>query len=204
MKIRGLYVITDPDLIGHRLEGAVEAALQGGANIVQYRQKDKLVSTYQHDAQKLSELTKRYGAAFIINDDVELAREIDADGVHVGRSDPSITLVRSIIGKHKIVGVSCYNDMTRALDAQQQGADYIAFGSFYGSGIKPNAVRASIKLLGQAKSELTVPLVAIGGINEQNGKQLISAGADSLAVVSAVFAQKDIKTAARRLSNLFN
>lgn len=204
MKIRGLYVITDPTLIGPCLGAAVEAALQGGAAVVQYRQKDKLASTYLNDAQKLNELTKRYGATFIINDDVDLAREVDADGVHVGRSDTSIALARSILGRQKLVGVSCYNDMARARIAQQQGADYIALGSFFGSTIKPNAVRASIKLLGQAKLELTVPVVAIGGINVQNGQQLISAGADSLAVISAVFAQKDIKTAAQRLSNLFN
>ena len=204
MKIRGLYVITDPGLIGSRLAEAVEAALQGGAAVVQYRQKDKLASTYSYDAQQLSDLTKRYRAVFIINDDVELAREVDADGVHIGRTDTSIALARSIVGRNKIIGVSCYNDMTRALDAEQQGADYIALGSFFGSVVKPNAVKASIELLRQAKSELTVPVVAIGGINGQNGKQLISAGADSLAVISAVFAQKDIKTAARRLSNLFN
>ena len=204
MEIRGLYVITDPALIGLCLGDAVEAAPQGGAAVVQYRQKDKLASTYLYDAQKLSELTKRYGAVFIINDDVELAREVDADGVHVGRSDTSIALARSILGRQKLVGVSCYNDMARALNAQQQGADYIAFGSFFGSAIKPDTVRASIKLLRQAKTELAVPVVAIGGINVQNGKQLISAGADSLAVINAVFAQKDIKTAAQRLSNLFN
>ena len=204
MKIRGLYVITDPGLIGSRLWEAVEAALQGGAAVVQYRQKDKLASNYSYDAQKLSDLAKRYRAVFIINDDVELAREVDADGVHVGRTDTSIALARSVVGRHKIVGVSCYNDMMRALNAEQQGADYVALGSFFGSAIKPNAVKASIELLRRAKSELTVPVVAIGGINEQNGRQLISAGADSLAVISAVFAQKDIKTAARRLTNLFN
>ena len=204
MKVRGLYVITDPGLIGSHLEEAVEAALQGGATVVQYRQKDKLASTYSYDAQKLSDLTKRYSAALIINDDAELARDIDADGVHVGRTDTSIALARSVVGRHKMVGVSCYNDMTRALDAEQQGADYVALGSFFGSAIKPNAVQASIELLQQAKSELTIPVVAIGGINEQNGKQLISAGADSLAVISAVFTQKDVKAAARRLSNLFN
>ena len=191
-------------MIGSHLEEAVEAALQGGATVVQYRQKDKLASTYSYDAQKLSDLTKRYSAALIINDDAELARDIDADGVHVGRTDTSIALARSVVGRHKMVGVSCYNDMTRALDAEQQGADYVALGSFFGSAIKPNAVQASIELLQQAKSELTIPVVAIGGINEQNGKQLISAGADSLAVISAVFTQKDVKAAARRLSNLFN
>ena len=204
MKIKGLYVITDSALIGPRLGSAVEAALQGGATVVQYRQKDKRAPSYVHDAQKLSELTKRYGAVFIINDDAELSQEVDADGVHIGLTDITVALARSIIGRHKFVGVSCYNDLARAVDAQQQGADYVAFGSFFGSTIKPNAVRASIKLLQQAKSELTVPVVAIGGINEQNGAQLISAGANSLAVISAVFAQKDIKTAAQRLTNLFN
>lgn len=204
MKIRGLYVITDSALVGQRLRDAVEQALQGGAAIVQYRQKDRRKSAYLHDAGELRKLTQRYGTVFIINDDPELVREIDADGVHIGRSDTSIARARSIMGKHKLVGISCYNDIRRARHAQQQGADYVAFGSFFVSSIKPNAVRASTELLRQAKEELRIPVVAIGGINEQNAEVLIDAGADSLAVISAVFAQSDIKAAARRLTNLFN
>lgn len=204
MKIRGLYVITDPDLTGRRLVSAVQQAIQGGAAIVQYRQKDKRQSTYLRDAGELRKITQSYGTVFIINDDPELAREVGADGVHIGRSDTSLPRTRSIIDEGKLIGVSCYNDIKRARRAQQEGADYVAFGSFFVSSIKPDAVKASIELLRQAKSELDIPIVAIGGIDEQNGQALIDAGADSLAVISAVFAQADIAAAARRLTNLFN
>ena len=204
MEIRGLYVVTDPDQSGVRLTTAVEQAVAGGARTVQYRQKDKNSRAYVDDAVALRTITRRRKRTLIINDDPILATNVDADGVHLGRSDVDVVAARSIIGTEKIIGVSCYDDLDRALLAQQQGADYVAFGSFFPSSTKPGAVKASINLLQQAKRQLSLPLVAIGGIDRFNAPLLIEAGADAIAVISAVFAQKDVRAAAKLLAGLFN
>lgn len=204
MDIRGLYVITEPSLRGDALSEAVEQAVLGGASIVQYRQKDSRSSAYVDDALKLRQVTHRHQAALIINDDPELANAVDADGVHIGRVDAGVAEARGIIGNDKIIGVSCYDDIELALGAQRQGADYVAFGSFFVSAVKPDAVKAPIRLIERAKSELTLPVVAIGGISQSNGALLIRAGADAIAVISAVFAQNDVYRAAQQLSHLFD
>ena len=139
----------------------------------------------------------------LVNDDVALARELDADGVHLGRDDESIAQARAALGPRKIIGASCYNDLRRAQEAQAQGADYIAFGSFHASPTKPEAVSASPTLLTRARRQTDLPLVAIGGITPDNGALLISAGADALAVISGIFAQADAESAARRYARLF-
>ena len=202
--LRGLYVITDTALgAGHDLVDQVRSALQGGARIIQYR--DKYSST-QHrldQARRLSMLTQSYQGLLIINDDVDLALAVHADGVHLGRQDTTLAQAREKLGPDAIIGVSCYNQMALARQAKQSGADYIAFGRFFPSRTKPEAVQAASELLHQARRELNIPLVAIGGITPENGASLITAGADMLAVIHAVFGQADIRKACARFRALF-
>ena len=148
-------------------------------------------------------MTREFAAPFIVNDDVRLAAQVDADGVHFGAMDGSLHAARDVLGKHKIIGVSCYNQILLARNAVDAGADYVAFGSFFASTVKPDAVAATPDLLRQARRELVVPLVAIGGITAQNGAQLAEAGASALAVISALFDAADIQAAARDFSKLF-
>jgi thiamine-phosphate pyrophosphorylase len=143
------------------------------------------------------------GVPLIINDDVELAAQVMAKGVHLGKGDADIASARAKLGPNAIIGVSCYNDLDCAIDAEQAGADYVAFGSFFPSRTKPNAVKAEMELLRQAKQQLTIPVVAIGGINADNGAQLVEAGADMLAVITELFGQADVLGAAEKISNLF-
>lgn len=201
---RGLYILTDSSLIpAEQLIPAVAAAIQGGAVMVQYRNKSSDHDKRRWEAQDLHNLCRPLGVPLIINDDVALAREIGADGVHLGRDDADIAAARAALGPTAIIGVSCYNELPRAIAAEAAGADYVAFGSFFPSSVKPEAVRASLDLLRQAKQQLTLPLVAIGGINADNGGLLVTAGADLLAVITEVFAAADICTASQRLAALF-
>ena len=198
-KIAGLYGITidnDPNI-----HTRVEAALEGGANIIQYRDKSYLPDR-QDVAGKLSNLCREYGAKLIINDDLDLAIAVNADGVHLGRHDLDIKAARNKIGD-KIIGVSCYNKLELALEAEQQGADYVAFGRFFPSVTKPEAVPADISLLQEAKALLSLPIVAIGGITTTNAELLIQAGASSVAVIEGLFNQQNIKKTAEEFSKLF-
>ncbi|MGA8260576.1 MAG: thiamine phosphate synthase [Arenicellales bacterium] len=196
--MRGLYVLTDPDLIPDaELAARVGQALAGGASAVQYRDKRASHEGRLERARALRQVTRERGALLIINDDPRLALDVDADGVHLGRDDPDIEQARTTLGA-RIIGVSCYNDLSLALDAERRGADYVAFGSFHPSPTKPGAVTATPELLRRAKRRLKVPIVAIGGITPENGATLIAAGADALAVVSAVFAADDPRQAAQR------
>lgn len=204
VNIEGLYVVTDPALSGSVLSDAVEHAIAGGASMVQYRQKDRRLPAYRDDAVELRKISRRHQTVLIINDNPLLAAEINADGVHIGRSDVTVAQARAVVGNDKIIGVSCYNDIELALRAEREGADYVAFGSFFSSSIKPDAVYAPIDLITRAKREMLLPVVAIGGIDQFNGSALIEAGADALAVISAVFAQSDIQKAAQALSDLFD
>lgn len=203
--LSGLYAITDAELIGDaRLLPAVAAALQGGARLVQYRDKSQDAARRRQEAEALRSLCHTHGALLIINDDVQLAADCGADGVHLGKDDSAIQTARQLLGPSAIIGVSCYNDLTRAHAAQSAGADYLAFGSFYPSAIKPQAPRATLELLRQARQELRLPLCAIGGITADNAAPLLAAGADLLAVISDVFAADDIKAAASRYRMLFS
>lgn len=156
-----------------------------------------------HQAQKISELCRRHGVYFFVNDDVALAAATNAHGVHLGRDDLPLAQARAQLGTDRLIGVSCYNELGRALTAQHQGANYVAFGSFFPSRTKPQAVRAAPDLLREARTRLQIPVVAIGGVTPENGATLIEAGADMLAVVEGVFAQPDIRAAARRYAKLF-
>lgn len=202
--IRGLYAIADTGIIsaGDLLE-AVAAAITGGARTVQYRDKSGGGTLRLVQARALATLCRDRGATFIVNDDPSLAHAAGADGVHIGREDGALAQARTRLGAAAIIGVSCYNDLERAVAAETKGADYVAFGSFFTSPTKPDAVHANLDLLRRARARLALPIVAIGGIRPDNGGALVEAGADALAVVSGVFAHRDIRAAAGRYAGLF-
>ena len=202
--LRGLYAIADTQFLDDaQLVPAVEAAIAGGARVVQYRDKKHPPDIRRRHAKKISDLCRRHGVPFLVNDDVALAMETGADGMHLGRDDLPLAQAREQLGADSLIGVSCYNELERALTAQQQGANYVAFGSFFPSRTKPEAVRATPELLREARLRLNIPIVAIGGITPENGAALIEAGADMLAIIEGVFAQPDIHAAARRYAQLF-
>ena len=202
---RGLYAITDTLLLPdqQRLIVAVEQAILGGARLIQYRDKSTDADRRLTQAQALHALCRRYEIPLIINDDVELAAQVGAAGVHIGRGDPDLTTARACLGETALIGVSCYDRLDLARAAERAGADYVAFGAFFPSPTKPTEVRASLELLREGRAVLHVPIVAIGGITSDNAPLLLEAGADALAVVSGVFGQPDIQTAARRYAALF-
>jgi len=202
--LRGLYAITDSTLISkEKLSDTVEQAIQGGARIVQYRDKSQDSVKRLEQAQILCALCQKYAIPLIINDDIALAQRVSADGVHLGKEDGNIASARRILGDSAIIGVSCYNQFTLAQKAEKNGADYVAFGRFFSSSTKPLAVQAHIDLLIQAKQSLTIPIVAIGGITVENGQSLVEAGADCLAVIQGLFGQANVKSAAQGFSKLF-
>jgi len=201
--LSGLYVLTDNRLTpDEQLIESVEKALLGGARIIQYRDKQSSEATRLQQARTLNQLCREYEALLIINDDVELAAQSGAQGVHLGRDDAALVAAREYLGNRFLVGASCYNQIALAETAIRSGADYVAFGRFFTSSTKPEATQADIQLLQQAR-ELGVPVCAIGGITQDNAAILIEAGADMIAVVAGVFDQPDITEAAARLSSLF-
>ena len=202
-RLHGVYAITDPVLCGTQLNEKVLAAIEGGIRILQYRNKQASRHQQHEEASGLLSLCRQHNVLFIINDDVELAAEIDADGVHLGQQDRALHEARQQLGADKIIGISCNNRFDNAVSAQLQGADYVAFGRFFPSQTKPRAPQAEIGLLQRARIELQLPVVAIGGITPDNGRQLIAAGADMLAVIHGIFAQQDVRQAAQRYAALF-
>lgn len=200
--IRGLYAITPDEADTAELLRKVRLALQGGSKILQYRNKIADAALRLEQAMALRTLTAEFAVPLIINDDAALAQQVDADGVHLGGEDGSVAVARALLGSDKLIGVSCYNRIELARVAVRQGADYVAFGSFFASTVKPDAVAASIELLRQARNEIAVPMVAIGGITVKNGESLLAAGANALAVISAVFGAADIQGAARQFAVL--
>jgi len=183
---RGLYAITQTD---HKsadlIINEVIAAIKGGAVVVQYRDKNPSDAIYL--ASELLKVCHRSNVPLLINDDVELAAKIGADGVHIGKEDGAIAQARSRLGEKAIIGVSCYNFVDQAVDAERQGATYVAFGRFFPSTSKPLAAPAQLETLRQARLKVSVPIVAIGGILPDNGGQLLTAGADLLAVIGGLF-----------------
>lgn len=201
--LSGLYVLTDNRLTpDERLIESVEQALRGGARIIQYRDKQSSHALRLQQARALNQLCREYDALLIINDDVELAAQSGAHGVHLGRDDAALAAAREYLGTQFLIGASCYNQIALAETAISSGADYVAFGRFFTSSTKPEAAQADIQLLQQAR-ELGVPVCAIGGITQGNATTLIEAGADMIAVVAGVFGQPDIVKAASQLSSLF-
>ncbi len=202
--IAGLYAIADTQYLDDvRVNGAVAEAIAGGARVIQYRDKKHDAKSRARQASDVARLCHQHGVLFIVNDDAGLARRVQADGVHLGREDAAVTDARAQLGPGAIVGVSCYNELERALRAQADGADYVAFGRFFPSRTKPRAVPATPDLLRAARMKLHVPIVAIGGITPENGAPLIAAGADALAVIEGVFGQADVRAAAERYARLF-
>jgi thiamine-phosphate pyrophosphorylase len=200
--LHGLYAITDArSFAGRDMAECVAQALQGGARIIQYRDKSEDQKQRLQQAQALRTLCDQHRALLIINDDVALAKQVGADGVHLGIDDIDISEARALLGADSIIGVSCYNRFELAEQAAAQNADYLAFGAFYSSPTKPAAVRAEIELLQRAQ-QFDLPLCAIGGITPENATALIEAGADMLAVISGVFAATDINAEARRFATL--
>ena len=198
---RGLYAITQTDnKSGTAVINDVEAAIRGGAVIVQYR--DKNPADARLLATELVKVCHRYDIPLIINDDVELAAKVGADGVHIGKEDGAIAQARMRLGNTAIIGVSCYDFIEQALDAQAQGATYVAFGRFFPSSSKPLAAPAKIETLRLAKQRLNIPIVAIGGILPENGAQLLAAGADLLAVIGGLFDDRP-EQSARAYQSLF-
>lgn len=201
--IAGLYAIADTDYLPEqRLLEAVGQAIMGGARIVQYRDKSTSAGRRRRQAQRLSALCRTHNVVFVVNDDVALAETVGA-GVHLGREDTDPRQARARLGPGAIIGVSCYNEVPRAISAQAQNCSYVAFGSFFSSPTKPGAVSADATLLHSARGAVDIPIVAIGGITPENGGRLIEAGADALAVIAGLFGTTDIAGAARRYAALF-
>ena len=202
---RGLYAITAAaDIDPARLASRVGAAIDGGAVMIQYRAKDRTDGERRTTAALLLDTCRMRRVPLIVNDDPALAAEIGADGVHVGRDDGGVRWTRRTVGDRCIVGVSCYDRLDLATAAADDGATYVAFGSFFASPTKPHAVAAPIGLLAAAREKLDVPIVAIGGITAHNGAALIEAGASFLAAIGGVFGEDDIGHAARGYAALFS
>ncbi|HBE93216.1 MAG TPA: thiamine phosphate synthase [Gammaproteobacteria bacterium] len=202
-RIHGLYVIIDTEtLSGMSFSGTAEQVLKGGARILQYRDKSTDTKRRQQQARVLTGLCRKYDALHIINDDPDLAMSADADGVHVGRDDNSVRDICKAFPQ-MLIGASCYNSLELAHQRAGEGASYLAFGSFYPSPTKPQAVKATPALLKSARQELDQPLVAVGGIMAENAQVLIESGADAVAVISAVLKDRDPQRASKDISSLF-
>lgn len=202
-QLHGLYAITDAGLLADNFEQAITQALQGGCRIIQYRDKSNDHQKRLQQSQLIRQLCDQYQALFIINDDIELTLEVNADGVHLGKDDNGLYAARQHLGNDKIIGITCYDQLQTAINAEQAGADYVAFGAFFSSSIKPEATNAPISLIAQAKKQLQIPVCCIGGISSKNAMPLIEAGTDMIAVISDIFANQDIKHASQSLSALF-
>jgi thiamine-phosphate pyrophosphorylase len=201
----GLYVITDDRLTPpQRLVPAVAQAIAGGACMVQFRSKRALTPECRQQLHELLPLCRSHAVPLLINDDVQLARMLHADGVHLGQQDLALHRARELLGEHAIIGVTCHDSLELAHQAEAGGADYVAFGRFFTSDTKPTAPPASLDTLRRAREQLTIPVAAIGGITPENGAALIDAGAVLLAVIHGVFAQPDITAAAKRYAALFD
>ncbi|MDZ7829284.1 MAG: thiamine phosphate synthase [Halofilum sp. (in: g-proteobacteria)] len=199
--MHGLYAIADTGVLATAdLRVAVAAALAGGAQIVQYRDKGDDAIRRGDQAATIVTLCREAGAVSIINDDVELALSSGADGVHIGRNDADAVAARDRLGPGCLLGVSCYNDLERARAAAAMGADYVAFGSVFASATKPDAVHAPLDLLRRARSQIPLPLCAIGGITADNAAEVFAAGAHMVAVIHDLFEAGDIRARASRIA----
>jgi thiamine-phosphate pyrophosphorylase len=202
--IKGLYAVTPDERDTELLCKQVEAALQGGAALVQYRNKAADATLRLRQASALLALCRSYKVPLVINDHLDLCAQIDADGLHLGVTDCNLGAARRLLGDDKIIGASCYNQLDLAIKAEQAGASYVAFGACFGSDTKPNATHAPLSLFTEAKQKITIPLVAIGGITLENAPQVIASGASAIAIVSALFSTADITQASQQFAQLFN
>ncbi|NOS97340.1 MAG: thiamine phosphate synthase [Methylotenera sp.] len=203
-QISGLYAITPDEPNTALLLTKVEAALQGGIAVLQYRNKLANHKLQTQQSREILLLCRRYNIPLIINDSVKLCLTLDADGVHLGADDGNLAEVRARIGADKILGASCYNRFDLALHAQQSGANYVAFGACFASSTKPNAPVANLELFKLAQAQLNIPAVAIGGIALTNADLVIQAGANAIAVINAIFSQDDVKSTTQQFTQLFS
>jgi thiamine-phosphate pyrophosphorylase len=201
--IEGLYAVTPEGVDAELLVDAVETALAAGLRLLQFRDKSNARDERARRALRLLDACTRFGATFIMNDDPALAAELGAHGVHLGRDDGSIETARRLLGANAIIGTSSYDDLDQALRLRAEGADYIAFGSFFASSVKPNAVRPGLDLLRRARAKLDCPVVAIGGITLDNAPLVRDAGADAVAVITDLFSAPDIGARVRDYGRLF-
>lgn len=200
---RGIYAITDcVNTTDQELLEKSNNILKTGVALFQYRNKEPDQQKKKKLALELQSLCHQHNTPFIVNDDITLAKDISADGVHLGKDDADIHMAREILGS-VMIGISCYNDINRAIAAQNSGADYIAFGSFFPSLTKPDAKKADINLVKKAKLSLSIPIVAIGGITPENGKQLVDVNIDYLAIISGLYSVSDTITATQSYNDLF-
>lgn len=201
---RGLYAITDEHLLAGRLLISVEQTLQAGTRVIQYRNKHDTFATQVEEASALKSLCRLYGALLLINDNSQLCQAVEADGIHIGQGDMKLLEARQRLGPNAVIGVSCHNNAELARQAEIGGADYIAAGRFFASQTKPDAPQASISELQAMRAQTRLPIVAIGGVNAENGTPLLEAGADMLAVIHYLFGGNDVAARTRQLANLFD
>lgn len=201
--MKGLYLVTpDWDDTG-RLLAVTKAAMEGGVVLLQYRHKTADPALRREQATALLALCRQFDRPFIINDHVELALEIGADGVHVGGTDATVSAVRAQIGGERILGASCYGDLELAKAAHAAGASYVAYGGFYPSKVKKYPVTTALDILKQSRDAVPLPSVVIGGMTPQNAVPLIAAGADMVAAISSVYLADDPRQAAQAFVALF-
>lgn len=203
MMIQGLYAITPDTFNTELLCEKVTSVLQGGATLVQYRNKAADASLRLRQATALLALCRSFNVPLIINDHLDLCAQIDADGLHLGATDCDLGAARRLLGEHKILGASCYNRLDLVVQAEAAGASYAAFGACFSSETKPDAVNAPFSLFAEAMQKTTIPLVAIGGITLENATQAINAGASAIAVVGALFEAEDIAATSQQFTHLF-
>ena len=201
--IKGLYAITPDSADLNTLIQKTQWAIEGGAFMVQYRSKILNRDVKMQQCAAILRLCRKYEIPCIVNDDVEMCRVLEADGVHLGEKDDNIAEVRHILGENAIIGSSCYDQLNRAKSAQKEGASYVAFGAMFPTSTKPNAPRATLALLKEAKREIQIPIVAIGGITVNNAHDVIKTGTDAIAVITSLYEAKSIKETAETLSKMF-
>ncbi|EKT4468083.1 thiamine phosphate synthase [Pseudomonas juntendi] len=197
MKLRGLYAITDSQLLAGRFLSHVEAALDGGVCLLQYRDKSDDAARRLREAEALAKLCERYGTQLVINDDAELAARLGV-GVHLGQTDGPLTPARALLGRDAIIGSTCHAQLELAEQAAAEGASYVAFGRFFNSVTKPGAPAADLALLGQARARVQLPIAVIGGITLDNAAPLVAQGADLLAVIHGLFGADSAQEVTRR------
>ncbi|WP_207877227.1 thiamine phosphate synthase [Pseudomonas sp. 32_A] len=197
MKLRGLYAITDSQLLAGRFLSHVEAALEGGVCLLQYRDKSDDAARRLREAEGLLKLCEHYGTQLLINDDAELAARLGV-GVHLGQTDGPLTPARALLGRQAIIGSTCHASLELAAQAASEGASYVAFGRFYNSVTKPGAPAANIELLEQARAQVKLPIAVIGGITLDNAAPLVAHGADLLAVIHGLFGADSAQEVTRR------
>lgn len=199
--LKGLYIVTPDWDDTDKLVWATEQALQGGANIVQYRHKTASAELRRVQAGALLPVCRRFGKPFIINDHLDLCLELDADGMHVGGTDAPVAQVRQELGADKIVGASCYGDLELARRAYREGASYVAYGGFFPSRVKKYPVTTPVSIIAESKAAIPLPVCVIGGMTASNSVPLVTAGADMVAAISSVYFEDDPRKGARAFSS---